>query len=77
MSKDQSKHLVVAPKAAQQTQLPPDWQEQIARMSGLELIGSSFDRVQLRATAEGFDALKNKFGHLLNIEEAIARKPGS
>jgi hypothetical protein len=72
---EESRHFVVAPKAAQNSELPPDWQEQIARMSGLELIGSSFNRVQIRATAQGISELKNKFGHVLNIEEAIARKP--
>jgi hypothetical protein len=50
---------------------------QIARLSGLELIGSSFNRVQLRGTAEALNQLKDRFGHVLNIEEAIARKPGS
>jgi hypothetical protein len=78
MSKsEESRHLVVAPKAAAQNRLPSDWQEQVARLSGLEVIGSSFNRVQLRATAEGLNQLKDKFGHVLNIEEAIARKPGS
>jgi hypothetical protein len=71
------RNLVVAPKAALRDQLPHDWQEQIARISGVELIGSGFNRAQLQVTDQALDELKAKFGHVLDIEDVLGRKPAN
>jgi len=70
---EQARTLVVAPKLGMDAKLPTDWQNQLSGMPGVELLGSSFGRVQVRASADAREAIDAKFGHILNIEEAAPR----
>jgi len=72
---DETKRVVIAPRAAVLSQMPGDWEDQVARTPGITVLGSSFGRMQVHATDEALQDARRRLGHLLHFEEAVERRP--
>lgn len=72
MSED-VKEVIVAPRLAVRDRMPADWQERIARAPGIEVVGRSVSRMQLRATDKALKEAISEFGDMLQCETTLPR----
>jgi hypothetical protein len=70
---EETRHIVIAPRAAALESVPGDWQEQVAGTPGVTVLGSAFGRMQVRATSEALESATRKLGHALHFEEVAPR----
>lgn len=70
---NETKQVVVAPRAAMRDAVPGDWQEQVASTPGVTVVGRTPGRMQVDATAEGLESATRRLGHLLHFEEVATR----
>lgn len=70
---EEVKNVVVAPRLSSRDQVPGDWQERIARTPGIEVVGKSLGRMQLRATDQALKDALSEFGDLLHHETSLPR----
>lgn len=67
------KHFVLAPSRTAAAPLPEEWQERIAAMPGIFVLGRAFGRLQVSATDEAIRTASAQFGHALLVEETAPR----
>jgi len=54
---------------------PPDWQQRIAATRGVSDVGAMPMRVQVNATDEAIEEIRQEFGESLRIEKIVGREP--
>jgi hypothetical protein len=77
MSIEDKKRYVIAVKHHEARHVKPGWQEQMALMPGVSLVGASPRRVQVDATPEAIRKLADELGEDFLVEELVERKPSS
>jgi hypothetical protein len=70
---DETRQIVIAPRLAALASPPGDWQEKIAAIPGVTVLGSSFGRMQVRATDAALADARRELGDLLHFEEVMGR----
>ena len=72
MSSDQ---YVIALKRDGRESAPKDWIELLGAQDGVEVMGASAKRVQIRATTEAIQSVRSLVGAYCHIEKLVLRKP--
>lgn len=72
---DETRQIVIAPRLAALASPPGDWQEKIAAIPGVTVLGSSFGRMQVRATETALADARRELGDLLHFEPVVGRGP--
>lgn len=72
---EESRQVVIAPREAVRSQVPPDWQDQVAHTPGITVLGSSVVGMEVRATDAALQDAQRRLGHLLHFEEPVERRP--
>jgi hypothetical protein len=72
---EETRQIVIAPRLAALDSPPEGWQEKIAAISGITPLGSSFGRMQVRATDQALEEARRELGHLLHFEPVTERRP--
>jgi hypothetical protein len=69
------KKYIVAPRLAGAAPIDADWQDQLAALPGVTIVGSSESRSLILATDDAIRAVKARFGPHLLVEEVLERGP--
>lgn len=52
----------------------PDWAQELTGMAGVEVHSASMHRAQISATAEGIEAVRERFANDFHVEEVSPRE---
>ena len=66
--------VIVAPKRETREATPADWQDLVANVDGVEVVGRTTSRVQVQATPEAVHEVRRLFGDLCHVEEVAPRR---
>ena len=70
-----SDQYVVALKREARDTAPKDWIDLLGAQDGVEVVGASAKRVQIRATTEAIQSVRSLMGAYCHIEKLALRKP--
>jgi len=70
----EKKKYIIAPKRTGEP-APPDWQERIAAMPGVVVLGCTRTQAQFLADPGTAGKVGNEFGDCCTIEEVAERRP--
>jgi len=71
----EQKRYAVAVKRGAESQVPADWLQQLSATEGITVEGSYNQRAQILADDSAVEALRNRLGSALRIEEITERGP--
>ena len=67
-------YIIAVRREARET-APKDWIQQLGAQDGVEVVGESARRVQIRATPEAIQSVHHLVGAYCHIEKLAFRKP--
>jgi hypothetical protein len=65
---------IIAPKREFRGATPQNWQEDLKKVQGVQVIGSQSARVHVEATEKAIDKLRSMLGNMYHIEKAITHR---
>lgn len=69
------KQYVIAVKRDRAASAPEDWQDQLAQIEGVSLLGATQGRAQFVAHPDAAEQVRAALGDDFHIEEVAARNP--